>query len=299
MRKATLTFHPPSLILVSLLLLLAPVIHMLHIHTTPIKSQTLSPLPRKEVAQISAMEFRPLLSDYYLVLVAQLYGGMKARLGKEEVMWMARALDLAASLDPYYTEPYYFAGNVIPWYGAVDTVIPILKRGIEYKKGDWRIPFYLGFIYFYFKKDPVKGAKYLSMATQNPHAPSYLPLLVARLYSEKGHYSAAIAYLEGLYRSTQDPKLKETIGKRLSALIIMDRLEKLGMEYKKRYGTFPRTPRDLVEAGLLNRVPRDPYGGRFFFKKDGTVWTTSSLRERKRPKAKGKKEKKKERSTGQ
>ncbi len=275
----------PSFLLLLALLLLAPVIHLLHTHTSPIKSQSLAPLPRKEVARISAMEFRPLLSDYYLALVAQFYGGKKGDFKEREVLWMARALELSAFLDPYYEEPYYFAGNVIPWYGATDPVIEILKWGIEHKKDDWRIPFYLGFIYFYFKKDPLTGAKYLSMATHNPKAPSYLPLLVARLYSEKGHYSAAIAYLEGLYRSTQDPKLKEMIKKRLSALIIMDRLEKLGLEYKRRYGNFPRDPRELVKAGLLAKVPRDPYGGRFYFKRDGTVWTTSNLREKKKGKA--------------
>ncbi len=278
---------PHSLVYLTALLVLILPIHFLHTHTTPIKSQTLSPLPRKEVARISAMEFRPLLSDYYLVLVAQFFGGKKGSFKKEEVLWMVRALDLSAALDPYYVEPYYFAGNVLPWYGAVDSIIPILKRGITYKKKDWRIPFYLGFIYFYFKKDPVTGAKYLSMATHNPKVPSYLPLLVARLYSEKGHYSAAITYLEGLYRSTQDPKLKEMIKKRLKAMVIMDRLEKLGLAYKRRFGKFPETPQDLVKARLLDKVPRDPYGGRFYFKKDGTVWTTSGLRE-----VKGKKTKK-------
>ena len=289
MKENSSSSRLPSLFLPLVLLLMAPVIHILHVQTTPIKGQALSPLPKKEVAKISAMEFRPLLSDYYVVLVAQVFGGKKGQFSKEEVLWMARAMDLSASLDPYYTEPYYFAGNVIPWYGAVDPVIEILKKGIKYKKDDWRIPFYLGFIYYYFKKDPIQGAQYLSMATHSPKVPSYLPLLVARLYSEKGHYSAAIAYLEGLYRSTQDPKLKEVIKKRLSALIIMDHLEKLGLEYKKRYGIFPKSPRDLVKAGLLDKVPRDPYGGRFYFKKDGTLWTTSSLREMNKPKDRHKK----------
>ncbi len=266
-------------ILVFLILILT--IHQLHIRTTPIKGQALSPLPKEEVAKISALEFKSLLSDYYVMEVAQLFGGKRGNLGKTETLWMAKALDLAASLDPYYTEPYYFAGNVLPWYGAVDQVIPILKKGERFKKDDWRIPFYLGFIYYYFKKDPITGAKYLAMATRSPSVPSYLPLLVARLYSEKGHYSAAIAYLEGLYRSAQDPKVKGLIKKRLQALIIMDRLEKLAQEYKNRYGKLPKKPEDLVKVGMIRKVPPDPYGGKFYFKEDGTVWTTSSLRERK------------------
>ena len=266
-------------VLWAFMLSLLPVIHLLHTHTSPVKGQVLPPLPKEEVAKISAMEFKSLLSDYYVMEVAQLFGGKKGNPSKAEILWMAKALDLAAALDPYYTEPYYFAGNVIPWYGAVDQVIRILKKGLKLKKGDWRLPFYLGFIYFYFKKDSITGAKYLAMATHSPSAPSYLPLLVARLYSEKGHYSAAIAYLEGLYRSAQDPKAKEMIKKRLQALIIMDRLEKLAQEYKRRYGALPKNPEDLVKVGMIKEVPRDPYGGKFYFKKDGTVWTTSSLRE--------------------
>jgi len=240
-------------------------------------SEALPPLPKPEVAKLSALEFKPLLADYYLVKVAQIYGG-KTIPAPAQIDWMTKAITLSVELDPYYLEPYYFAANVLSWNGKVDWSISLLKKGLKYLKGDWRIPFYLGFLFFYFKKKPIEGAKYLGMATHFPEAPSYLPLLVSRLYSEKGRFSAAIIYLRGLYRSLEDPKLKEAIKKRLRALTIMDTLEKLAKEYKKRYGLFPRTVEDLVKVGLLSRVPRDPYGGRFYFKPDGTVWTTSRLR---------------------
>ncbi len=263
------------------LVVLVPVTCWLNLNISPIMEDALPPLPKKEVAKLSTLEFKPLLADYYLVKVAQIYGGRTIPT-PPQVKWMTQALTLSLDLDPYYLEPYYFAANILPWKGEVDRSIALLKRGLEYRKGDWRIPFYLGFLLFYFKKEPAKGAKYLAMATRFPQAPSYLPLLVSRLYSEKGRFSAAIIYLQGLYQSLQDPKLKEAIRKRLQTLTTMEALEKLAREYKEQYGFFPQTPEDLVRVGLLTRAPRDPYGGRFYFKKDGTVWTTSKLREVKR-----------------
>jgi len=263
---------------VLLLVVLIPITCWFHLNTSSTVKEALPPLPKKEVAKLSTLEFKSLLADYYLVKVAQIYGG-KTIPTPAQVEWMTKAIALSLELDPYYLEPYYFAANILPWKGKVDRSISLLKKGLKYRKGDWRIPFYLGFLLFYFKKEPVEGAKYLAMATNTPEAPSYLPLLVSRLYSEKGRFSAAIIYLQGLYKSLQDPKLKEAIKKRLQALTIMETLEKLAREYKERYGLFPRTLKDLVKVGLLPRVPRDPYGGRFYFKKDGTVWTTSRLRE--------------------
>jgi len=263
---------------VLLLVVLIPITCWFHLNTSPTVKEALPPLPKKEVAKLSTLEFKPLLADYYLVKVAQIYGG-KTIPTPAQVKWMTQALALSLDLDPYYLEPYYFAANVLPWKGKADRSISLLKKGLEYRKGDWRISFYLGFLLFYFKKEPVEGAKYLAMAAHAPEAPSYLPLLVSRLYSEKGRFSAAIIYLQGLYQSLQDPKLKEAIKKRLQTLTTMEALEKLAKEYKERYDFFPRTLQDLVRVGLLSRAPRDPYGGRFYFKKDGTVWTTSKLRE--------------------
>ncbi len=277
MRRVVIAY-PVCLTLAGLGLLLAS--HALHM-SIPDRSTGgfLPPLPRKEIVKVSSMEFGPLLSDYYLVKAAALYGGNKSVLSPLEVKWVAKSLALSLALDPHYFEPYLFAGNVLPWYGGVDQVIPLLKEGLKYRRDDWRIPFYLGFIYFYFKKDRIQGAHYLSQAARLPSAPSYLPLLATRLYSKAGRFSTAITYLQSLYRNTEDPKLKAIFQKRLKALTMMATLEKLAREYKRRYGRFPGAPENLVKVGLLRRVPSDPYGGRFYFKKDGTVWSTSRLRE--------------------
>ncbi len=252
--------------------------HWLHLVLSPVTGGYLPPLPKKEVALLSTVEFKALLSDYYIAKVAQIYGGPGPST-PAQVKWMTGALALSAKLDPHYLEPYYFAGNVLPWKGELDQAISILKKGLEHRYWDWRIPFYLGFLYFYFKREPVEGARYLSMATQSPEAPPYLPLLVARLYSEKGRFSAAIVYLRGLHRTLRDPMLRGPVKKRLDALTIMERIERLANEYQRKYRAFPHTLQDLVRAGFLTHVPEDPYGGRFFFKPDGTVWTTSNLRE--------------------
>ncbi len=39
----------------------------------------------------------------------------------------------------------------------------------------------------------------------------------------------------------------------------------------------PTKIEDLVQAGIIDRVSEDPYGGSFFIMKNGKVYTTGNL----------------------
>ena len=54
-------------------------------------------------------------------------------------------------------------------------------------------------------------------------------------------------------------------------------LEKAVLAYRKRFQTEPKKLEDLVEAGLLVKIPEDPYGGSFYLDNEGRVRTTSRL----------------------
>ena len=54
-------------------------------------------------------------------------------------------------------------------------------------------------------------------------------------------------------------------------------IEEAIAEYKERFQTDPEDLGSLVGAGLLERIPHDPYGGNFYLDEQGRVRTTSKL----------------------
>jgi hypothetical protein len=54
-------------------------------------------------------------------------------------------------------------------------------------------------------------------------------------------------------------------------------IEEAIAEYKDRFQTDPEDLGRLVKAGLLERIPDDPYGGNFYLDEQGRVRTTSKL----------------------
>jgi len=238
---------------------------------------TFSTLPKPEVALLASGEFTLLTSDFFVIKAAIFSSGLK-QANSQKVLWLRKALYLATYLDPEYFEPYWMTGVILPWQGEVKGAEKILLRGIKYLKRRWEIPFYLGFIKFYFCQDPVKAAHYFMIASKRPRAPSYLTLLASRLAAKGGKTSTAIFFLEEQLKMTKDKGLKKRLNKRIKALKIIANLEKAVRTYKRTYGIFPSTLEQLVKAHIISDIPNDPYGGTFYITKKGTIWTTSKLR---------------------
>ncbi|WP_457567960.1 hypothetical protein [Desulfurobacterium sp.] len=186
-------------------------------------------------------------------------------------------------LDPYAFDPYYLMAAYLPWElrKSPEQILKIndyLRYGMK-KCKDWRIPFFIGFNYFYFLKNKELGAKYFRIASQMKGAPSYLKLLSSKLYAKSGKIDVAIAVTSEELKNTKDESAKKILQKRLKALNIMKKLTDVVLLYKKRFGKCPESLEELEKRGLLRYIPDEPYGGRFYIdKKTCTVWTTSDLK---------------------
>ena len=239
---------------------------------------TASPLPHPGAALLLSGEYNGLASDYFLVKAALFYGSKVNKITSKDSLWLAKDLNLASYLDPYYFEPYWMAGAVLPWEGRICEAKQILKRGLAHLKDRWEIPFYLGFISFYFEHNNQEAARYFFIAAKKPHAPAYLPLLASRLAIKSEETNIAISFLETQLKLVKDEKLRKQIEKRLISLKMIAYLEKAVEIYKKKYHQMPHNLEQLVKAQIIPSIPSDPYGGKFYITKEGRVWTTSNLR---------------------
>ncbi|MEW6379239.1 MAG: hypothetical protein AB1611_06495 [bacterium] len=133
--------------------------------------------------------------------------------------WLYHILDLTTTLDPYFRLPYEFGGIILTLEkGDIDQSNSLLRKGIQNHPDYWRLPFYLGFNYFFYLKDPKTAARYISRAASLPDHPPYLPKLAASLYAYAGSKETAINFLDQIYQNTEDPWLKENIAQKITDL---------------------------------------------------------------------------------
>ena len=243
---------------------------------------------------LSSPGFRSPAADLLFINLCYLTGSdvfnrrKERKFTEEEWKRLIENVEVIEKLDPYYFDPLYYLGAYVPWkVGRKRELLlkinSILLNGTRRIK-DWRLPFFIGFNYFYFLNDRVKGAKYLKMASQMKGAPSYLKLLVPRLYAESGKIDLAIAVTYEELKREKDESVRRELKRRLRALLAIKELDRAIRIYRKRFGKCPSALQDLVNSGIIRTIPVDPYGGKFYIdKKRCVVWTTSNLRPVKRP----------------
>jgi len=189
-----------------------------------------------------------------------------------------QALYTSTRLDPYNMDAYYFAQAVLTWdAGMIRPTIELLEYGFSYRNWDWYLPFYISFDYAYFLKDYTKAAEYLEKAAELNRRAAWFSTLAARYYYEGDRTALALAYLKELIPTTRNESIRKHLVIRAEALERILELEEAVTAYRKRFQRAPESIEKLVEKGIIERIPEDPYGGSFYLDEQGKVRTTSKL----------------------
>jgi len=188
------------------------------------------------------------------------------------VDWVQKNFNIAVSLDPGLIQSYFFAGIVIARNKySIEKGIEFLKKGLRLNPSRWQIPYWIGFDY-YQSGGYLKAIEYYKKAAGLPGAPKFLKSVQAMLYYKAGRADLGAVYLKGLSRSVRDKKQMEWIKTKLKWLKNIVVLERKVKEFKAQYGVPPSNLNNLVEKGLINHIPRDPFGGGYYLdKKSGKV----------------------------
>jgi hypothetical protein len=88
-----------------------------------------------------------------------------------------------------------------------------------------------------------------------------------------------------MVRNTTNENLRKWLTLRLKAFRMVEFLEDGIAQYQEIYGSQPPSLEALVEGGILQAIPPDPYGGKFYLDKSGRVQTTSEFAQGKRSSA--------------
>ncbi len=194
----------------------------------------------------------------------------------EDWDYLVAVLNTVTDLDPYFLDPYVLGQGLLTWdAGRVEAANRLLEKGMEHRTSDWRMPFYVGFNHFYFLEDYAKGGEYIMCAARMEGSPGYLPTLAGRLSYYGGQSKTGLLFLRELLADSNDPAMRARLEMRLTALERAVMLEEKLAEFQEEQGRAAQSLEELVQAGYLDQLPPDPYGGQWIILKSGRVFSTS------------------------
>jgi tetratricopeptide (TPR) repeat protein len=153
-----------------------------------------------EFSKVAALDFQGLAADFQLLQGIFFIG---EKIERSELIdtadwdYFTRIIKVVIKLDPYFYDTYHLATGMLTWgSGRYQDAIDILEMARQFNPDDYRFPYHIGFIYFYFLNDAQKGAQYFELASRVPGAPPILASLASRLAYYKGNYKFAIDLLQ-------------------------------------------------------------------------------------------------------
>ena len=229
-------------------------------------------VPSSRAARILALGHRTTLSDLYWLATVQYVGEPRA----DERGWekLYPLVDLVTDLDPRHGYAYQTAGIVLSAAGRLDESDRILEKGIEKGPPYWTFPYYLAFNAWFYRGDTAAGARWAEQAARTPGASPNISHLAVALASKSGTPEDAIAMLLELRGAVKDEATAARLDEQLK-LAILERdaqaLERAAARFRSERGRKIGALDELVAAGLVARLPPDPFGGRY-------VWSAAEGR---------------------
>jgi hypothetical protein len=239
-------------------------------------------IPSVNTMKVLAVDHKQLLSASLMLKVQIYFGGLIDKSANQlqipaDYPAMSRTIDAALKLDPYNMDGYYFAQSILAWdVGKADLAIKFLEYGMKYRSWDWQLPYFAGFNYAYFMKDYADAGRMYRRAAKLSGNEMFMSL-AGRYMQRSGRTQMAIAYLDMMAKKVRQLSIKKALLTRRNAFLEVEEIEKSRDEYLRKYGKLPVSLDDLVLAGFLHDIPKDPYGGKFFIKNDGSINSTSGF----------------------
>ena len=212
-----------------------------------------------------SLEYAPLMGAIYWTRAVQYYGE-KHRLHERGLDLLWPLLDIATTLDPNLLVAYRFGSMFLsdaPPRGAgrPDLAVKLLERGIQANPEEWRLYQDLGNVYYFDAKDYSKAAAAYQEGSKNPHAFIWMKVMAAKIAGEGRSLDTSYFLWQQVYQTATNKDIRQNAELHLRLLKVdLRTMDQFLDEYEKRTGKRAKRMGELVEAGLLKRIPSDSDG---------------------------------------
>jgi tetratricopeptide (TPR) repeat protein len=223
-------------------------------------------IPSPQVLKRLSLGYDGLIADVYWTRAVQYFGRKHiARAGRYNLLFPL--LDITTTLDPKMVPAYEFGATFLaqrPPEGAgqPDKAVELLQKGIQANPNEWRLPYDLGFVYYFEFKDYKEAAAALTRAADMPGAPP-LHAIAGYMAQHGGELETARRLWTITYETAQQENVKKNAERHLVAIdsdAFVTVLEQAVANFRQRFGRAPASWAELGAAGYGRGVPRDPTG---------------------------------------
>ena len=232
--------------------------------------------PSGRFVREASIEYQGLAADFVWLRAIQYYGYHLMSDRKYE--WLGHVFGILASLDPGFIGAYHFGAITLAWdarkpHEAVD----FLTDGMKANPMSWQVPFDAGFICYMVLRDYDRASTFFEIASKMPNAWFILARWAAIAKAKAGDFRTAREMWLDILKGTENRALKALVVRQLKNLITeeaIDDLQKAAQRFLEDKRRPPGDLSELVDAGYIERIPDEPYGGQFVIR-NGKVLTTT------------------------
>jgi hypothetical protein len=256
--------HVRPIVAGAVLLAAAGVLSLVLAQRAQLRPYDVQHVPRGDVARVLALGQRGLVSDAYWLTTVQYIGEPHA----DDRGWekLYPLVDLVTDLDPRHGYAYQTAGIVLSAEKRVPESNAILEKGLAHGPPMWTFGYYLAFNHWFYQGDFAGAARYAEIAARTPGASPNISHLAVALASKGGTPQDAVDLLLQLRREVKDDATAARLDEQLRMAVLerdAQALERAAAEFEQRTGLPLGALDELVVAGLVREIPRDPNGGRY------------------------------------
>jgi hypothetical protein len=181
--------------------------------------------------------------------------------------WLAAMCNAVTDLDPHAQYVYRFGGLILPWEAnRTGDGLALLRKGTRNLPRSWELRYMLGFSEYFFENDLAAASRSLRAAAVLPGAPPFVAGLAAIVAAAESGPAAAIEFLSRVESTGKTAEVRSALADRIRQLTVardIDALQAAVASFQVRFRRPPRNLQELVTAGILLRLPVEPYGGQY------------------------------------
>ena len=220
-----------------------------------------------ELLRKLCLGYEGLVAHIYWTRVVQYYG--RKRVDQEvDFNLLGPMLRITTTLDPHLLIAYRFGALFLAQKppggpGRIDDALHLIRRGIVANPDYWRLWQDLGFIYYWDLKDYRRAAQMFEAGSRHPEAHSWMKVLAADLYARGGNRATSRFLWSEIYRTAEAELIRKNAEEHLLALQAEDEIQSLEAilaQFTSQEGKSADSWAEVVEAGNLTSIPRDPAG---------------------------------------
>jgi hypothetical protein len=233
-------------------------------------------VPSGRILQRLSLGHEGLLADIYWTRVVQYFG--RKRLGHAtRFELLGPLLRITTDLDPQLVIAYRFGAIFLAekapgGAGQPREALHLLRRGIVANPDYWRLWQDLGFIYYWDLKDYASAARAFQTGSERPGAAMWMKAMAATVAAAGGQIRTSRLLWSEIYRQAENDSIRRSAQEHLLALQAQEEMEQLNRllgQYRGREGRQAQRLAELVAAGFLPGLPRDPSGAPYRVGSDG------------------------------